>query len=808
MFHFSNISNSNENNTDNIIDSQSKEFIKKQNTLTKLNNDVIQEGFEYLNDDSKKKFSFNDPSKLYNSTYSEPLQKYVTDSIDFSKKEYDKISGLSKESPITNANANFMKDYNKYSQYNQTILSNTQQYIDTIEPNDVINGKNINVFVDRLSDDANFVGLYNIPTNLTPSNSAMDLESCKKLANIQGYSNFSLLNTDASYNSQCIISKDLSQLTSPGLYVPNCKQGSDGYMYGGGWGNALYEYVINGTPKFLGCYKDTPNRAMTTNGYGNNNNAVYTIGKFGCSPWGSGNGTFPNKNAQWIWYTQNAGQNAPVNSQNPVTIRGEINITSSNIVYAEIYGMCDNYCTIAVNGNNYNANLNSNANTTSRNLLSSSETMVISGGWGGGGKTGYIVALNPGINFIDAGVENMGGPAGIILCIILEGVTPTMGQNNNLNILSSTNGTVSYCTDNINWKCIPVGNTALPFSQSFSVATCGNYAYNNGYKYFALQNIINNNTNSAQCFVSNNLSQATQYGQWNGSVSLNGNTLGVGGGSAVYSFNSSDNSDNINNIGKMGYINEDNQMIQYPSSMIQMGTSKSYTLFDNLDSPGNNISITNANLSKKQCEQQCNTNANCYGYVYSPNSSTPCSLKNNNVFSSINLSGPIISSKDTELNVKNAQVINNNGCPKIIKPISSVDWNKYTLQSTPMSMDTTCGLETLNKQTLDERSKYLSTTLEPLTKTVANGIASLMQTNKDMTDNMKTEHDLIKNNLTLYDIIYDKYNKVMNSDNNVNNILENSQITVLQSRYYYILWAILAIAIVIALIFLIRKYTQ
>jgi hypothetical protein len=172
----------------------------------------------------------------------------------------------------------------------------------------------------------------------------------------------------------------------------------------------------------------------------------------------------------------------------------------------------------------------------------------------------------------------------------------------------------------------------------------------------------------------------------------------------------------------------------------------------------------------------------------------------------MNLKGPLISSKDTELNVKNAQVINSNGCPKTIKPISSVDWNKYTLQSTPMSIDTTCGLETLNKKALDERSNYLSKTLEPLTKTVANGIALLMQTNQDMTDEMKIEHDIMKNDLTLYDIMNNKYNAIMNSDNNVNNILENSQITVLQSRYYYILWAILAIAIVIALIFLIRKF--
>ena len=83
-----------------------------------------------------------------------------------------------------------------------------------------------------------------------------------------------------------------------------------------------------------------------------------------------------------------------------------------------------------------------------------------------------------------------------------------------------------------------------------------------------------------------------------------------------------------------------------------------------------------------------------------------------------------------------------------------------------------------------------------------------MTTNKEMTNQMDLEHNLIKDNISLYDVLHEKYTKIMNGDyNNVNNILANSQISVLQSRYFYVIWAILAIAIVIALIMLIRKYT-
>jgi hypothetical protein len=84
-----------------------------------------------------------------------------------------------------------------------------------------------------------------------------------------------------------------------------------------------------------------------------------------------------------------------------------------------------------------------------------------------------------------------------------------------------------------------------------------------------------------------------------------------------------------------------------------------------------------------------------------------------------------------------------------------------------------------------------------------------MTNNKVMSQQMDLEHNIIQDNISFYDVVYDKYKKIMKGDyNNVNNILANSQITVLQSRYFYVLWAILAIAIIISLIMLIRKYTE
>jgi hypothetical protein len=798
MFNFSDIGNSNENNyTENVIYKQSKEFLKKQKNNF---NRGLKEGF--TEEQSKGISSFNDPNKLYDSTYSKSLQQNVTNTIDKSKQQTETTKAILKNSftdlLIDDENCmrdDFMDKYNDYSQINNNILNNTQNFINTDQTQD------INVYVNSLPNStAQFVNLYNGSSNVT-SYGDTDIDSCMKFAQLKGYSQFSLSNSDGT-NSVCNVPNDNSNLTSSGIYIPNCKQGTDGKIYGGPLGNAIYENVGT-TPQYVGCYKDMNNtntsqlRAMLSAGLGEMNLPVYVAGNYGCGPWG-GN-TFPVSEAQWIWYTEDSTSNAPVNSGNPVTIRGTINVTSTSIVYAEIYALCDNYCTISVNNVNTNENLLQSSITDNRQLTCTSEVMTASA-YTGNGKTGYIVPLNPGTNYIDVDVVNTGGPAGLCLALIVESSQPNT-ENNLLNITASSNGTQYYCTNGTDWTYLTdSSNLVTPYSQSFSIESCGKYAYENGYQYFGLQNIMNNDLNSLQCFVSNDLSQATQYGSWEGSVTNNGTVMGLGPVSAVYNINSPGN---YNNIGKAGYINEQNQLLQYPSSMIQYGTSNTYTTIQDVDSTGNDI--TQLNLNKEECEQQCNQTAGCYGYV---NRSNNCWLKNSNVFSYSNLNGPLSPFPGNELNIKDIQIINDKSCPKEIKNINTVDWGNYNMSSDIMNANTKCGLVKMNEELVKEREQS-EIGLNWITNQLSQGLSSLMTNNKAMSQQMDLEHNIIQDNISFYDVVYDKYKKIMKGDyNNVNNILANSQITVLQSRYFYVLWAILAIAIIISLIMLIRKYTE
>jgi len=800
---FSDIRNVSDNYTENVIDKQNKEFLKKQHK-------ILHEGFQPNHpNQTKGTSSFRDPSVLMNNfEYTEPSEQTVRNTINKSNKQTQGTIGLVNQASYVNdpsvaeISKQFTNQYTDYSQVNDTILKNAKEYIDKGESIDT------NVFVNSLSNDntTQFINLYNDdPNNTNPDVLKYDnmyIDSCRDLARIKGYNNFSVGYTDQFNQSQCKIAKDISNLTTSGIYIPNCKVGTDGKTYGGGWGNAIYENDGN-ISKYIGCYKDAQDRAMISAGTEEHNNPVYAIGNYGCAPWGTSNGDFPSSEAQWIWYTDNAGAGAPVNTGNPVTLRGTIDVTSNNIIYCEVFCIGDDICNIIVNGNNKNEPLFKDSNTDARNLICDPEEMIVR--YPSNSKTGYIVAFYPGKNIVDLQVVNTGGPAGVILCFIQENNTSV--ENNSIKISSASTGTNVFMYTGgsfmSNWSYITNNNNAVtPFSQSFSVETCGKYAYDNGYQYFAVQNMLNNDPNSAQCFISNDLNASTKYGKWDGSTTYEGNTLGLGPVSAVYSFNSPGNYDNL---GKIGYMNENSQLLEYPSSMVQQGTSTTYNTLLNVDSPGNDIA--NFTLNKQDCEQKCNENTDCYGYVY-VSDSNQCWIKNKNMFSYMNKDGPLTPYNGLELNFKDVQVLNNNSCPKKIKNINSLEWDNFNKSQEVMNMDTTCRLEKINNQLITERDEK-ETGLNWVMSQLSKGLSSFMTTNKTMTHQMGVEHNVMKENTSLYNVLYDKYKEITGIDNsNINNILANSQIIINQSRYFYILWVVLAIAIIIALIMLIRRITN
>uniref|UniRef100_A0A6C0AZY9 Uncharacterized protein n=1 Tax=viral metagenome TaxID=1070528 RepID=A0A6C0AZY9_9ZZZZ len=390
---------------------------------------------------------------------------------------------------------------------------------------------NKNVYVNTVVDkpDSQYIGAYNDNSEtpaMTKINDQYTFSQCQQEAVNSGNLYFGLENSDSSGNSaRCSVSNDLSDVTKYGKNMPKCSMGSDKKMYGSNLVNALYSTT---GPSFLGCYNDnSSNRAMIVNGPELSTfSPVYAAGPFNMGPWNVSS-SFPDPNAQWIWYTADFQTNAPNNTGSPMTLINIFNYTGTGYMNAKLYGICDNSATIYLNGQSIG---------------------TITNGWSEGGIQ-LPITIAPGANYISASVENQGGPAGFLMTII------------------DTNNTILFDT-NFLWKYTSIhASQLIPDAQNFTVASCQQYAVTNGYQYFGLQNGA---AGTSQCFVSNDLSKSTQYGSADSIMKgSDGSVYGKNDVNAVYKIMTPGYPANL---GKAGYINEDSTVSEYPKGMISNGS--------------------------------------------------------------------------------------------------------------------------------------------------------------------------------------------------------------------------------------------
>ena len=75
-----------------------------------------------------------------------------------------------------------------------------------------------------------------------------------------------------------------------------------------------------------------------------------------------------------------------------------------------------------------------------------------------------------------------------------------------------------------------------------------------------------------------------------------------------------------------------------------------------------------------------------------------------------------------------------------------------------------------------------------------------------MHNQLEVDGKVVDKNLSMYKSINDKYKDAVNNGNdNINNILTNSQISVLQSNYMYVAWIILALLTIVLIIYVYRR---
>jgi hypothetical protein len=818
-----NKSNINNNKTYNkIFSEQGKKLMNQKNSYinkgdnTLLNNNM----FDSNNFNSKKEHYFKETFENKQTTNNNKLLHFpklndVNENIsDYERRiaQSDSLineaNNLLNDTSMTNVKNTYSDELQNYKELTSELNKNTINYF-TKE------NKNKNVYVTSLSsnNDAIFKGLYNDDLD----NPSMEIiqtsnyDDCKNTAFLTGKKYFGLL--DANKNNdlaKCAVSDTIDNVSQKGYFKDSCApSNNDGFIYGGPWANAIYKTkdgIVN-SDDYIGCYKDTQERAMFPAswqvtwysdllkyfGYYNDTTTektdetnqemldkliyqpVYFAGNSGDGPWGV---DFIDKRAQWIWYTKNAQSDAPNNEVNAELIFGSYigPFEEKNYTTGTIYCCCDNFAKIKVNGSSTDIN--------------GTEMQV--NGWSIH-KFEVLISPSPSTNIIELYVINAGGPAGIMLSMLNENNEVMCRTTTDTLTSSDIGGLCTWLTSS------KISKVQVPLTNDFSVQSCAEYANLIGFPYIGLQYIQNNEGGTAQCFVTNTLENATKYGSLGGSVEYNSKTYGLGPANAVYELN---NTADPSLIGSIGYVDENNQLLTYPDSMISYGDT--YTELKDYQSNGDIY----YKGSLDECKKKCNENEKCNGFNYLPESECGFFSSTDKVFGYRNISEKINIYKGSILYMRDPKINNNESCTKSINSITADDWMSYLKNNSEdivseMTSETTCGLYKTNQQ-LKEELDLANEKLNNNSEILISNTKNIIDTNKKLNTQVKEDNSVIKDSYKLYDSM-GKTTTYMVDDNNLNNILNDTNIVIKQSQYYYIIWIILIVLIIIGVIIILRR---
>ena len=290
----------------------------------------------------------------------------------------------------------------------------------------------------------------------------------------------------------------------------------------------------------------------------------------------------------------------------------------------------------------------------------------------------------------------------------------------------------------------------------------------------------------------------------------------MGGGQNATGLYMLDAVGNPSSMGKLGYVDSDANLKEYPASMI--GKSNTYQKYSNYDSYGNdlaNMPLTNTTL--ENCQTQCNSNEECNGLVYDTNNQL-CYLKNNNMFPI----GKKNISQGLDLYTRRPSINNNAMCPKEIINIDSIQYDNY-IKGEPMDLDYQCDTSLLSdeeKLKLNNATNNLTSVSQKIENNKNNLRSSNININNRMDSGAKTMNKDFKSYYQVKQNInqllekrtnktdkknIQKINNFNNNDNilepmlnmnDLNGMLNDSDLVVLQNNYQYIMWSILAVGLV------------
>ena len=272
-------------------------------------------------------------------------------------------------------------------------------------------------------------------------------------------------------------------------------------------------------------------------------------------------------------------------------------------------------------------------------------------------------------------------------------------------------------------------------------------------------------------------------------ATINGSEVGNFNANAIYGLSEKGN---LSDVGQVAYIDQDSNL--YPYDLSNVGFSNDYTNINGFDSSGNNLPnspITNSSVDK--CKSICDSNDDCYGFSIINGT---CYPKNNQMYPNTQLT----KNSSSTLYVRNqAPITPPFGVNATTNNINSSQYINY-IQNGEIVSNSGASINGSGGQfnainLIDNPNLYLANNEMSTYADGLNERLKIFNKSNIILQNQATRNvDGVKSGLK--DIEKLK-KKIKNFNLSSSNILDNSDITVLQQNYNYMFWSILAIGTVI-----------
>jgi hypothetical protein len=247
------------------------------------------------------------------------------------------------------------------------------------------------------------------------------------------------------------------------------------------------------------------------------------------------------------------------------------------------------------------------------------------------------------------------------------------------------------------------------------------------------------------------------------------------------------------NMGKLAYIDADAGLHVYPSSNTQY--INSYANLINTDSPGNDISgAAYGNATVQNCQTTCNNNSSCAGFAFSTTNNV-CYPKTSGMYPT----GTRVINPGVNLYMRNAipqtpQV----GALSTTNNIDTVKYQNYVSSSSSTNPFSIYNMTSVQQQQLSQLQGQLDLLSNQITNLTGNFGSGTNLAETQMGVNVLGVDDYLTD-------LSDTNNKIVGFDTHADNILNDSDIVVLQKNYEYLFWSILATGSVLVAMNIVKK---